>query len=101
MNDITSDQVLEQLSTAEAPTLQGPWDYDKLVSWYNYLVDDRVYMDTLESRRFIAFDKWKNELILPNALNEMLPHFFASWARNLIAGTLLYHGVGAIWCFWM
>eukprot|EP01138_Halocafeteria_seosinensis_P003463 gb/GECG01003539.1/.p1 GENE.gb/GECG01003539.1/~~gb/GECG01003539.1/.p1 ORF type:complete len:298 (+),score=15.64 gb/GECG01003539.1/:1-894(+) len=101
VNEIASDDAIQQLSWGETPTLQGPWDQDKLYAWYNYLMDDRVYVDDLDAKRFIAFDKWKNDVLLPQFAVEMLPHFFASWARNLIAATLLYHGVGLIWSLWI
>ncbi|XP_057522201.1 delta(7)-sterol-C5(6)-desaturase-like [Amaranthus tricolor] len=37
--------------------------------------------------------------ILPPILWENLPHFFQTWLRNYIGGSLLYLGSGFLWCF--
>lgn len=39
--------------------------------------------------------------LLPSRLWEPLPHFFQTWLRNYLAGTLLYFVSGFLWCFYI
>ncbi|ESQ49856.1 hypothetical protein EUTSA_v10021274mg [Eutrema salsugineum] len=39
--------------------------------------------------------------LLPSNLWDPLPHFFQTWLRNYLAGTLLYFISGFLWCFYI
>jgi Delta7-sterol 5-desaturase len=50
----------------------------------------------------VAETSWYNEIVLghtvPGDAWRRLPHFFQSWLRNYIGGTLVYFISGFLWC---
>lgn len=70
--------------------------------WFNYVLGEDLGSAQArypELAQFQATNKWKNSLILPAAIRDNLPHTIAVWARNMLAGWLLYFGVGFAWAF--
>ncbi|KAJ4794338.1 Delta(7)-sterol-C5(6)-desaturase [Rhynchospora pubera] len=51
---------------------------------------------------FVAETSWYNEIVLgsivPGDAWRRLPHFFQSWLRNYLGGTLVYFLSGFLWC---
>ncbi|KAJ4818177.1 Delta(7)-sterol-C5(6)-desaturase [Rhynchospora pubera] len=51
---------------------------------------------------FVAETTWYNEIVLgsivPGDAWRRLPHFFQSWLRNFLGGTLVYFLSGFLWC---
>jgi lathosterol oxidase len=76
-------------------------------AWFNYLLDADCGADAAsrpEAAYFLAADAWKNSLLLPRWLRSALPHVLASWLRNMLAGWVLYFGVGGAWAaviYWL
>lgn len=62
-------------------------------------------MDVEYLKLFVEETSWYNHLVLgallPEKLWGPLPHFFQSWLRNYIGGTLLYFVSGFLWCFYI
>ena len=54
-----------------------------------------------EAAYFHAVNAWKNGLLLPAPVRAVLPHTAQIWARNMLAGWLLYFGVGFAWAAWI
>lgn len=56
-------------------------------------------------RLFVEETTFYNRFVLatflPAKLWEPLPHFFQTWLRNYIGGTLVYFISGLIWCFYI
>ena len=68
--------------------------------WADYFLGDNLGALASASRdaaRFHALDTWLNSIVLPAAAVKALPHVLAIWARNCIAGWLLYLIVGGAW----
>ena len=70
--------------------------------WLDYVLGDNLgALASADAPRFHALDAWLNELVLPRVLpaaaRAALPHVLAIWARNCIAGWLLYFVVGGLW----
>jgi len=72
-------------------------------AWFNYLVGDDLGQGQTSSElaSFVAVNQWKNSLFLPLFMRNNLPHVVAIWARNMVAGWLLYWITGGLWALWM
>ena len=68
---------------------------------YNYVLGNDLGAGVAEASPDVAYfhamNVWKNELLLPSALTASLPHFMATWLRNMVAGWGLFFGVGFAW----
>ena len=59
---------------------------------------DRFLSFQYEENPFLAENRWRNEIILPEMVREFLPHTMQTHLRNFLAGTVLYQVVGLLWC---
>lgn len=87
------------------PTDRAPTVTEVTVQeWFNYVLGEDLGAgsETMpQLAYFQATNKWKNELVLPAAIRENLPHVLAIWMRNMLAGWALYFGVGGLWAWWI
>lgn len=66
-----------------------------------------VRMESSESylNSFVEETSFYNRIVLdsllPNRVWDPLPHFFQSWLRNYLGGTLIYLVSGFLWCFYI
>lgn len=70
--------------------------------WFDYMFGDnlgRYAATNPDCAQFHALDAWLNSLVLPAAVRAALPHMIAVWARNLLAGLVLYYVTGFAWAF--
>jgi hypothetical protein len=72
-------------------------------AWYNYALGDDLGQGQTspELPGFVSVNQWKNSLFLPLFMRNNLPHVVAIWARNMVAGWLLYWVTGGLWALWM
>lgn len=85
------------------PTDRAPTAFELTTQeWFNYVLGDDLGSAAARYPELVHFqetNRWKNTLILPAAIRDNLPHTIAVWARNMLAGWLLYFGVGFAWAF--
>merc|ERR1711871_1699597 len=61
-----------------------------------------------DNSKFEPFNHWINTLVVPELLRDRIPetalfskHTLETYARNLIAGQLVFYFVGGLWCLYI